>query len=103
MPLNELRPPRFGLVLQRLSSSPDRHMDCYVICCSVPFLLQIRRWSCLGEFAMRVKGHINWPLLLAVVAVLLTGMAAFRCHDWGGRTALRLFIWPVEDVLRRAR
>jgi hypothetical protein len=49
---------------------------------------------------MYPEGHISWPLLLAVVAVTLAAMAAFRCSDWGFDTAIRWFSWPIENALR---
>ena len=48
------------------------------------------------------SGQISWPLLLATVVVVLAAMTAFECSDWGLDTAMRMFVWPMEDAVRSA-
>lgn len=51
---------------------------------------------------MDPNGRFSWPLLLAAVVVVLAAMAAFRCSDWGYDTAMRMFLWPMENAVRSA-
>jgi hypothetical protein len=51
---------------------------------------------------MYPNGQISWPLLLATVAVVFAAIAAFRCSDWGLDTAMRIFLWPMENAVRTA-
>jgi hypothetical protein len=46
--------------------------------------------------------RISWPLLLAAVVVTLTVMVSFHLADAGQYTASRVFLEPIERMLRLA-
>lgn len=50
---------------------------------------------------MTRRGHVNWPLLLAMIVAVVAWMVALDAGDWGRDVALRVFVWPIEGVLRR--
>jgi hypothetical protein len=76
-----------------------RHANCWM-CAAILPIRSFQIW--IGDAAMYPNGQVSWPLLLATVAVVLAAMAAFQCSDWGHDTAMRIFLWPIENAARLA-
>lgn len=55
----------------------------------------------LGDNSVIRRGYVKWPLLLATIVAVVAWMVALDAGDWGHDVALRVFVWPIEGVLRR--